>query len=232
MANATHRPEDFATRLGHVFKRPELLIEALTHQSAADTGTGARESYERLEFLGDRVLGLVVADMLSARFAVDSIGDLARRHVELVRAEALTRVARNIGLEDFILLSPGEQRAGARASASIQSDAMEAVLAALYLDGGLEAAARFIEAQWEPMIEGGALPPLDPKTALQEWLQAKGKALPDYAIVDKTGPDHLPVFTIELKVEGEQPLCAKGGNRRVAESEAAAQMLARLAGNK
>lgn len=220
-----------AERLGYKFGQPELLLEALTHQSVADAKSNSRMSYERLEFLGDRVLGLVIADILAKKFPDDSVGDLARRHVDLVRAEALTKVARDIGVASFIQLTPGEEKSGARASASIQADVMEAVLAALYLDGGLDAAQKFIETGWARLLDNQAAPPSDAKTELQEWLQGRGRALPDYVEVDRQGPDHAPVFTIELRVDGEAPERAQGVNKRAAEMQAATAMLIRFEGD-
>ena len=228
MADRACDPDELAERLGHDFGRPELLIEALTHQSAADLGAGS--SYERLEFLGDRVLGLVVADMLNGEFTHASVGDLARRHVDMVRAEALTKVAQEIGLRDYIRLSDGEVKAGSRDRASIQSDVMEAVLAALFLDAGLAAATRVIDRYWRPLMDSRIDAPRDPKTALQEWLQAKSIALPDYVEIGREGPAHAPLFTVEVRVPGEDPVQATGASKRAAETEAAAAMLVRLTG--
>ncbi|MEE8276846.1 MAG: ribonuclease III domain-containing protein, partial [Alphaproteobacteria bacterium] len=144
-------PAALAVRLGHDFARCDLLAEALTHPSAASR---RHHSYERLEFLGDRVLGLVVADMLIDAFPGEPEGDLALRHAALVRREALSAVAGEFGLGDHLRLAPGEAEAGIRDNAAIQADAMEAVIAALYLDGGLEAARRFIARYWaRPMAE-------------------------------------------------------------------------------
>jgi ribonuclease-3 len=221
--------DDLEQRLDYSFSRPELLVEALTHQSVADKSQDG-ESYERLEFLGDRVLGLVVADLLAHSFPNASVGELARRHVDLVRAEALTRVARETGLDEFIRLTPGEEKSGARSSASIQADVMEAVLAALYIDGGLDAARGVIVSRWRGLLEEQTSAPQDAKTELQEWLQGRGRELPEYVEVGREGPAHAPMFTIEIHVTGESPLKAEGPNKRAAETEAATAMLRKLAG--
>ena len=216
--------------LGHTFARPELLEQAVTHSSVGG-GAGRREPhYERLEFLGDRVLGLVLAQVLFERFADEREGELARRHADLVRREALVRVARDIGLGDHIRLSRGEEGAGGRDNPAILADCCEAVIAALYLDGGLAAAARFIRARWEPMLAETARPPVDPKTALQEWAQGRGLPLPAYRTVSVEGPDHSPVFSVEASVEGLAPVVAKGPSKQSAEKAAAAELLKRIAG--
>ncbi len=222
--------EILADRLGYRFAKPELLLEALTHQSVADATGGARMSYERLEFLGDRVLGLVIADLLATKYPADSVGDLARRHVDLVRAEALTKVADDIEIAQFIQFTPGEEKSGARASASIKADVVEAVLAALFLDGGLDGARAFIVRAWARLLDDQDAPPSDPKTQLQEWLQGRGRALPVYAEIRRDGPDHAPIFTIEVQVDGDLFEQAEGANKRAAEMQAAMAMLTRLSG--
>jgi ribonuclease-3 len=220
--------------LGHRFSRPELLIEALTHASAVprsrDRGRGgAAQGYERLEFLGDRVLGLVVAEWLWRRFPDEAEGALTRRHTQLVRRETLAEVARGIGLSPVIIMSAGEDSARTRESAGILADVCEAVIAALYLDGGLEAAARFIHRQWERLIEADPTPPRDPKTALQEWVQARGRVLPRYETVRVEGPAHERRFTVSVTVAGMTPEAAAGSSKRAAEVAAAAALLQRIA---
>ncbi|MCZ6765232.1 MAG: ribonuclease III [Alphaproteobacteria bacterium] len=215
-------------RIGYRFAQSALLIEALTHQSAAKAREKSGGNYERMEFLGDRVLGLVIADMLYDAFGDDVVGDLARRHAELVRAETLTGVARTLELGAFIRLSPGEKRSGAGESASILADVMEAVLAAVYLDGGLEAARALIEAHWWAILRDQGAAPREPKTHLQEWTQGRGLNLPEYTVTDRAGPAHAPTFTVELRVTGQAPVTASGPNKRAAETKAAAAMLAAL----
>ncbi len=215
---------DAAARVvGHSFKDKDLLHHALVHSSAS-AGRGAA-TYERLEFLGDRVLGLVVAEMIYRRFPVEPEGDLARRHAALVRREALARVADAAGLGQYIVMSRGEEDAGGRANPAILADVCEALLGALYLDGGLQAAAAFIEAHWPAMMEEALAPPKDAKTALQEWAQSRGLPLPLYDTVDLKGPDHSPVFTVRVTVQGFPPAEASGASKRVAAQAAARALL-------
>lgn len=209
--------------LGHRFAEPQLLEEALTHSS--HTG---RRSYERLEFLGDRVLGLVVSEMLLKRFPDEAEGTLAIRFAALVSGESLASVAMDIDLGSHIAASPGEAEAGVRDNPSILADVCEAVIGALYLDGGLEAARDFIEPHWRALLEADPRPRQDPKTALQEWAQARGAALPAYREVARSGPPHAPVFTVEVAVEGKAPERGEGRSKRVAEREAAERLLKRL----
>ena len=170
--------------LAYQFRRPDLLEEALTHSSASPTrgsrsGGGAsptepakyRYAYERLEFLGDRVLGLVVAEMLFDQFPTENEGALARRHAALVRREALARVAIILGLDGALIMSKGEEESGGRRNPAMLADACEAVLGAVYGDGGLEPAGAIIRRHWEPLMAEAATPPKDAKTALQEWAQ-------------------------------------------------------------
>jgi ribonuclease-3 len=218
---------DFARHLQHEFARPELLRRALTHPSLA--GGGAR-SYERLEFLGDRVLGLVVAEMLFRRFAEEPEGDLAKRHAMLVRRETLALVARELDLGPLLELSPGEEDSGGRANPAILADACEAVFGALYLDGGIEAARRVIVEHWTALLELDATPPQDSKTALQEWAQARGLPLPAYRVAGQSGPPHDPRFVVQVAVEGQAAASGEGGSKRAAEQAAAGTLLARLQG--
>lgn len=215
-----------ARAVGHEFKDRDLLHNALVHSSASG-GRGAA-TYERLEFLGDRVLGLVVAEMIYRRFPGEAEGDLARRHAALVRREALARVAESIGLGQHIVMSRGEEDAGGRANPAILADVCEALLGALYLDGGLKAAADFINGHWPAMMEEALAPPKDPKTALQEWAQSRGLPLPVYETVDLQGPDHSPVFTVRVTVAGHPPAEASGASKRAAAQTAARTLLEKL----
>jgi len=213
--------------LDHHFEKPALLVEALTHPSAAHRNVAARRGYERLEFLGDRVLGLVVAQRVWERFPHDDEGALTRRQVALVRRETLAAIAREIGLGDFIVVSTGEEGAGVRKNTSVLADVCEAVIAALYLDGGLSAAQRFVERFWAPHF-GTTQPPQDPKTALQEWAQARGLRLPTYTVLEAAGPPHRRRFTVTVAVAGTEPATASGASKREAEAAAAAALLAAL----
>ncbi len=217
-----------SARLGYGFKQPELLSEALTHPSAAGQAGNTGPNYERLEFLGDRVLGLVVADMLLRRFPDEAEGPLAQRLAELVRRETLARVAEELDLGAALHLAKGEDAAGERANPAILSDACEALIGALYLDGGLVVARGLIETWMTPYLEEAVSPPQDAKTALQEWAQGRGLPLPDYRETGRSGPDHQPLFTIEVTVRGHGGESGRGRSKRLAEQAAAEILLARL----
>ncbi|MGO1117324.1 ribonuclease III [Rhodovibrionaceae bacterium A322] len=214
-----------AGSLPHTFARPQFLVDALTHSSKAK----ARDrSYERLEFLGDRVLGLVVAEMLFLRFDTEPEGALAKRHAALVRRETLAGVANKLKLGKYLSLSPGEEEGGGRENPAILADACEAVIGALYLDGGLDVARILVEDHWTALIEADLTPPQDNKTSLQEWAQGRGKALPRYEIASQSGPAHDPEFVIRVTVEGETPMEGKGKSKRAAEQLAAGKLLTAL----
>jgi ribonuclease-3 len=221
-------------RIGHVFAQPNLLLEALTHPSAVAPARAkgrrraVQRDYERLEFLGDRVLGLVIAELLWRRFDSESEGHLTRRLAELVRRDTVARVALDVGLDRHLVLSPADSAAGAARNPSILSDVCEAVIAAIYLDGGLPAAAAFIAHRWEKLIDEKAAPPRDPKTRLQEWAQARGLGLPAYRLVSTEGPDHAPRFTVAARVAQSEEASATASSKRGAETEAAAALLALL----
>ncbi|MGF1609801.1 MAG: ribonuclease III [Kiloniellales bacterium] len=222
--------EALARRLGHDFAEPDLLRHALSHPSII-TGRAARNtSYQRLEFLGDRVLGLVVAELLYRRFPNEAEGDLARRLAALVRQDSLARVAEALDLGPHLRLAKAEEEAGGRLNPALLADACEAVIGALYLDGGLEAARALIEPRWTPLLEAEASPPQDAKTALQEWAQGRGLPLPLYREVARAGPDHEPLFTVEVAVEGRPAAQGEGRSKRLAEQAAASALLERLTG--
>jgi len=219
--------ERLEAALEYHFEKSDLLIEALTHPSAPQRSAAARRGYERLEFLGDRVLDLIVAQLLWQRFPDDDEGALTRRQVALVRRETLAAVAREIGLGDFVIVSSGEGAAGVRENTSVLSDVCEALIAALYLDGGIAAAQRFVERYWRQYFDA-TQPPRDPKTALQEWAQARGLSLPSYAVIETTGPAHRRRFTVTVSVAGDKTETASGHSKREAETAAAALLLASL----
>jgi ribonuclease III len=208
--------------LGHRFARPELLREALTHRSAALRR--GRGSNERLEFMGDRVLGLVVAEWLVERFPQEQEGELGRRLAHLVSQPVLAAVADSIGLGAALAVSPGEARAGVTSRATVRADALEAAIGALFLDGGLDVARRFVRRAWQGAMEGQASPPRDPKTSLQEWAQKRGLPLPSYNITERSGPPHAPRFTLTVRV-GPHDAEGSAGTRRAAEQQAAAALL-------
>lgn len=221
--------DKFESITGHRFDNKALLDEALTHPSVEIAERGrARYGYQRLEFLGDRVLGLIIADMVEEAFPEEPEGALAKRHTALVRAEALAEIARRKGMGPHIRMSLGEEAGGGRDNQAILCDICEAVIGALYRDGGLNAARDFIEPNWRPMLDRVDGPPQDAKSALQEWAQGRGFPLPEYRVVDRTGPAHQPEFIIEVTVESDPPLKAQGtaGSKRSAEKVAATRLLA------
>ncbi len=213
--------------LGHRFRTSGLLLQALTH-SAATYGRGGPPDNERLEFLGDRVLELVIAQLLIERFPRANEGELGPRLTALVRREALAHVAGAIDLGDYLVIAPADSAAGARSHPKFLADACEAVIAALYLDGGLEAARDFIAKNWEPLIAQVTRMPVEPKTALQEWAQGHGKPLPEYSVVRSAGEAHMPVFEVKVEVRGLEPAIAEGPSKRAAEKAAALVLLQRL----
>ena len=221
-------------RLGYGFTDKGLLDRALTHASIGEgvrTVKGGRlRDNERLEFLGDRVLGLLTAEALLKASPEAPEGDLAVRLNALVNGETCAAVARAMDLGSALRLSGGETRTGGREKPSILADACEAVMAAIYLDGGLEAARGLFERFWADAFAGlDAARAKDPKTALQEWAQGQGKPLPAYRILDRAGPDHAPVFTVEVTVAGFAPVQAAGPSRQAGEKAAASALLAREA---
>ncbi len=216
---------DLIAALDYEFRDPDLLIDALTHPSA--DGTRGR-AFERLEFLGDRVLGLIVADMLYRRFPDEAEGHLARRQAQLVRRETLARVARALGVGRAVILSKGEDEGTGRDNPALLADACEAVLGAVFADGGLEAAARIIRARWEPLVAEALTPPRDAKTALQEWAQGRGLPLPAYTVLEQSGAAHEPTFHVSVSVMGQSGE-GRGTSKRAAEQAAAAELLERLA---
>jgi ribonuclease-3 len=214
-------------RIGYRFTDPALLEHALTHISAL---TGARNragSYQRLEFLGDHVLGLVVSDMLFRAFPKADEGELSRRLADLVRKEACAEVARSIDLGAAIKLGSSEANAGGRARTAILADVCEAVIGAVFVDGGYPAAAALIEQLWEARMRAPARPLRDSKTVLQEWAQARGLPTPAYREVERRGPDHDPEFRVTVELPTQAPAEGLGRSKRAAEQAAAAAMLTR-----
>jgi ribonuclease-3 len=207
--------------LGYSFANRKKLVMALTHASVPRH----EYNYERLEFLGDRVLGLVVAEMLYRIYPDEKEGHLAKRLTVLVQQKALVAVANDMALAGYVHLSAGEKRAGTLVKDTILSDAVEAVIGAIYLDGGLEAARKFIESRWSKLICTQSPPPDDPKTRLQEVAQAKGLKLPEYRLVSKSGTDHQPVFDVEVIVTGMGVAAATASSKRAAEKLAAQKLL-------
>lgn len=211
-------------KLGYTFQDETLLRRALTH-----AGADSERSNERLEFLGDRVLALVVSENLYRRYPHEDEGALTRRVHALVRWETCAKVGEEIGLWDHLVLTRSEA-AGGRARGPIVGSACEAVIAALYLDGGMSAARAFIERWWEKMFADASADTRDAKTRLQEWAQARGKdaSAPVYTLREQAGPDHAPRFVVQAKVKGFEPVTGEGGSKRQAEQDAAAKLLAIL----
>lgn len=215
----------FTGRLGHQFARPELLVRAVTHASIA---TPQRPDNQRLEFLGDRVLGLVIAEALLSADGAASEGLLAPRFNALVRKETCAAVAREIGLGDVLKLGRSEMMSGGRRKDALLGDAMEAVIAAVYLDAGLDAAREVILRRWRTRIGSVEADARDAKTALQEWAQARGLPPPAYTETGREGPDHQPLFTVEVRLETGETEAATAGTKRQAEQAAAKALLARM----
>jgi len=215
----------FAARLGHEFARPELLERALTHASAASP---AHPDNERLEFLGDRVLGLVIAEALFEADTEAAEGTLAPRLNALVRRETCAEVAREIGLGQVLRLGRSETMTGGRRKMALLANAMEAVIAAIHLDGGLDAARPVVLRLWAGRLERAGEAGRDAKTALQEWAQARGEPPPAYHETAREGPDHAPVFTVAVALAGGPAAEARARTKREAEQKAAAALLAQI----
>ena len=225
-----------AALAGHDFVRPALLREALTHRSAVPprrighgrsapaTGAG---SNERLEFIGDRVLGLLIAEWLAERFPDEQEGALGPRLAHLVSQPAIATIAEQLGLPAVLAVAPGESRAGVRKLATVLADATEALIGALYLDAGLPPARAFVRRAWETAMASHAAPPKDAKTALQEWLLGRGLKLPTYDVASREGPPHDPVFTIAVEAAGARGE-GTAGSKRIAERLAAEDLLRKL----
>jgi ribonuclease-3 len=215
------------SRIGHVFARQELAVRALTHISSL-TGEGGRVgSYQRLEFLGDRVLGLAVASMLYAEFPHADEGELSRRLAELVRKESCAEVGAAWGLGDDLRLGASEAQFGARGRPAILADVCEALIGAVFLDGGFPAAAAVVEAAWKPRMLSPRRALRDAKTTLQEWAQGLGRPTPVYREMDRSGPAHAPRFVIAVSVAGFPAAEGSGASKRIAEQAAAAAFLQR-----
>ncbi|WP_322894949.1 MULTISPECIES: ribonuclease III [unclassified Yoonia] len=215
----------FSMRLGHDFARPDLLVRAVTHSSMVSPH---RDDNQRLEFLGDRVLGLVMAEALLKADPSAPEGLLAPRYNALVRRETCADVARQIDLGSVIKLGRSEMKSGGRRKEALLADAMEAVIAAVYQDGGFDAARQVILTLWGARITDVADDARDAKTALQEWAQARGEEPPSYTEVARTGPDHQPAFTIAVKLASGQTETATAGSKRQAEQAAAAALLKKV----
>jgi ribonuclease III len=218
--------DQLSARLGHEFSDPALLKLALTHSSAR-AGARSNEDNERLEFLGDRVLGLAVAELLADSFPKAREGELARSFNHLVRAETLAEVAQEWELGNVIVMSGGEAGSGGRRKKTILANTCEAVLGAIFADGGYEPAKAVVRRFWEPQLSALELAAPDAKSVLQEWAQGRRLPLPRYLEIAREGPDHAPRFTAEVQIDGVAPERGQGENKRAAEQAAALAMLLR-----
>jgi len=214
-------------KLGHRFGNKDLLALALTHASAVNGSGREKQTYQRLEFLGDRVLGLVIADMLVEQFSSALEGELSRRLARLVSRETCAEVARDMELSEFLRTGGSVRKGAAAITPGVLADVCEAVIAAVYRDGGLDAAHALIARFWGPRIEGMSGPLRDAKTELQEWAHRSGLEAPAYLEVQRSGPDHKPEFEVEVTVGKISPERGRGGSKREAEHEAAASLLRR-----
>jgi ribonuclease III len=214
-----------AARLGHDFREPALLIEALTHPSVS----GATDN-QRLEFLGDRVLGLVIAEALLQEDRAAAEGELAPRLNALVRKETCAEVAREVDLGTAVRMGRSEMLSGGRRKPALLGDAMEAVIAAVYLDGGIEAARALVLRLWGPRIAAARAQTRDAKTALQEWAQARGMPPPEYHDLARAGPDHAPVFSVEARLSDGRAATGEAASKRAAQQAAAGALLALVEG--
>lgn len=218
--------KDIEGRIGYSFHDPLLLASALTHVSALKSPGDRLKSYQRLEFLGDRVLGLVVSDMLFRAFPDGDEGELSKRLADLVRRETCADVARSLGLDEGIQLG-AVGGAGDRLRNSVLGDICEAVIGAIFIDGGYPAAADFVSRAWTGRLRKPMRALRDPKTVLQEWAQGLGLPTPTYREVERTGPHHEPLFRVAVELPGHAPAEGQGSSKRAAEKAAASALLMR-----
>lgn len=224
MAKATRDLEPLETALGWQFRDLTLLQNALVHASARE-----QDSNERLEFLGDRVLGLIMAEALVARFPKASEGELASRFNALVRKEACADVAVSLELGTHLRMARSESMAGGRKKLALVANAMEAVIAAVYLDAGIDTARDVVLKLWSGQFDAQrSAAPIEPKTALQEWAQGRGMPLPRYALISREGPDHAPIFNVRVDLDNGETESANGKSKREAERNAAEMLLRRM----
>jgi ribonuclease III len=229
-AERARRLRALAKRLGHEFSEARHLDRALTHASRAyEAGTSDVRDNETLEFLGDAVLGFVVSDLLHRHDPEGPEGTKSRARAELISEASLAPRAERLGLPELLLLGRGEEKTGGRHKNALWADAYEAVIAALYLDGGLEAAAAFVRAEFQAEIQSGAVrggP--DPKSALQELLQGRGEPVPEYLVLHETGPSHQRLFEVACRIGGRDVATGSGSSKKAAQRDAARKALERL----
>lgn len=221
---------DIEKILGYEFTSRILLDEALTHPSIS-LQRGEKEvifNYERLEFLGDAVLSLVIAELLINKYPNEREGALAKRHSGLVHGEALAIIADDLGIGEHIMMTSGESASGGRQNRSNMENVLEAIIGAIYMDGGIEPAKKFIKKYWEQSITEMVDPPKDAKTSLQEWAQGNGLPIPIYEVVKTSGPAHEPFFTVKVVIHNMEPMVAEGKSKKKAEKAAAELMLEKI----
>lgn len=211
---------DLEKTIHHVFKDKSLIETALTHASSSRSN-----NYERIEFLGDRVLGLIIAEYLYKHFPKEQEGALAKRLAALVQGSMLAEIAQDIDLGQYIQFSESEKAAGGADNMHLLADVFESMIGALYLDAGFEPCRILIEKYWADRFDKMVTPPMHPKTTVQEWAQSQSLPLPLYTIIDQTGPDHAPIFIIELSIEGFESVRAQGKSRQAAEKESAIKFI-------
>lgn len=211
-------------KIFYTFKDPSLLERALTHASVQCISC----HNERLEFVGDRVLGLVIADFLYNQFPEEDEGSLAKRHTGLVQQATLVKVASQLDLSSHLNLSPSEKKSGGQKKGAILADAVEALIGGIYYDGGFDAARSFVKKFWGDLISRQEEPPEDSKSKLQEWAQAKSLPLPEYKVIKKSGTDHSPKFEVEVTVESVGKASAAAASKRAAEKSAALKLLKKI----
>ena len=221
-------------KIDYKFQDINLLTQALTHPSVNNTNPKFKNSgthYERLEFLGDAVLALVITEYLVNNYLLESEGELAKRRAALVSGATISTIADTINLGDFIIMTEGEVTLGGRTNLNNLENVLEALIGAVYLDGGLCEVKKIIHKLWHPVIDQMVKPPQDPKTELQEWAQKLGKPIPLYIVTKTTGPAHMPVFTVSLEVSGIPSVIATASSKKTAEREAAKLMLTKIKEN-
>ncbi len=212
--------------LGHTFCNTTLLHQALSHPSALAPGQG--RDFERLEFLGDRVLGLIIAQWLWEEFPSENEGDLAKRFTGLVRKETLVEVAQTLDLAHAMRMKRERSSSQTKRLETLLADGLEAVIGALYLEGGLEVVTPFIRRYWKNYLNSAQHPPHDPKSVLQEWVQRSGNTHPLYVLLSSQGPAHAPRFIVEVQIEGIDPVQGEGSSKQLAEKDAAQNMLSKI----
>jgi ribonuclease III len=223
---AARKYKELEARLGYHFRSRDLLKKALTHASVRQA-PGKRRDNERLEFLGDRVLGLAIAELLWEIYPAAAEGELARLYNRLVRGRTCAAVARELDIGPFLVLSDAEAESGGREKETILADACEAVLGAIFLEAGYETARDVVRAHWGSRLGASPAEAADAKSLLQEWVQGQGLDLPAYVEIDRQGPDHAPIFTAEVRIKGRKPARGEGASKRSAEQAAATALLAR-----